>query len=73
MGIIVTIQDKHLKDIHTIAKTLSALGMRVDNVLKISGIISGSIKSATKPSELKVKGVKSVEVSKKISATGRKG
>jgi hypothetical protein len=67
MGIIVTIDDKHIKNIGAIAKSLTRLGMRVENILKISGIISGSLKPDVKPAQLKIKGVKSVERSKKVS------
>jgi hypothetical protein len=67
MGIIVTIDDKHIKNIAAIAKSLSKLGMRVENILKISGIISGSLKPDVKPAQLKIKGVKSVERSKKVA------
>lgn len=61
MPIIVTITDGKLKDIHKVADQLIAKGMKVDNVMPITGVITGSSLS-TKVSVLeKVKGVMSVE------------
>jgi hypothetical protein len=59
--IIVTVADDALKNIHELAAKLAAKGMKVDNVLPITGIISGSCAS-TKMGELEnVDGVTSVE------------
>jgi hypothetical protein len=59
--IIVTVADDALKNIHELATKLAAKGMKVDRVLPITGIISGSCTS-TKLGELEnVDGVMSVE------------
>lgn len=59
--IIVTVADDALKNIHELADRLAAKGMKVDRVLPITGIISGSCPS-TKMGDLEnVDGVTSVE------------
>jgi hypothetical protein len=59
--IIVTVADDALKNINELAAQLTAKGMKVDRVLPITGIISGSCAS-TKMGELEnVDGVTSVE------------
>jgi hypothetical protein len=59
--VIVTVADDALKNIHELADKLAAKGMKVDRVLPITGIISGSCAS-TKMGELEnVDGVMSVE------------
>lgn len=61
MPIIVTVTDEKLKDIHKVADQLSSKGMKVDNVMTITGVITGSSPS-TKVSVLeKVNGVLSIE------------
>jgi hypothetical protein len=59
--IIVTVADEKLKSIHDVADHLAAEGMKVDQVMPVTGIITGS-SSPTKLSALKkVDGVLSVE------------
>ena len=59
--IIVTVTDDALNNINELAAQLSAKGMKVDQVMPLTGVISGSAAS-TKMSDLKkVKGVLSVE------------
>lgn len=59
--IIVTVADDALKNIDELAAKLAAKGMRVDRIMPITGIISGSCPS-TRMGELEnVDGVTSVE------------
>lgn len=69
MNIIITVDEKNLKNIDTIAKSLKRLGVDVEDVLKITGIITGSVDRKYKDfSNLKIEGVKSIELSKKLKA-----
>jgi hypothetical protein len=65
-SIIVTVADEALKNINELADELAAKGMKVDRVLPISGVISGSAPSQKLSSLKKVAGVSSVE--KELSA-----
>ena len=65
-SIIVTVADEALKDINELADQLAAKGMKVDRVLPITGVISGSVPSQKLSSLKKVAGVSSVE--KELSA-----
>lgn len=59
--IIVTVADDALENIHELANKLAAKGMRIDRVLPITGVISGSCPSG-KVGELEdIDGVTSVE------------
>lgn len=60
-SIIVTVTDHMLQDIQQVADQLAAKGMKVEQVMPITGVITGSCAS-TKMSDLKkVEGVMSVE------------
>jgi hypothetical protein len=59
--IIVTVADDALKNIDELAAKLVAKGMKVDNVLPILGIISGSCASIKMGELENVEGVTSVE------------
>jgi hypothetical protein len=60
-SLIVTVSDDALKNIHQLAEHLGAKGLKVDRVMPVTGVISGSY-AGSKMSELKkVDGVQSVE------------
>jgi hypothetical protein len=59
--IIVTVADDALRNIDELAAKLEAKGMKVDSVLPITGIISGSCASARMSELESVDGVTSVE------------
>lgn len=60
-SVIITVADHMLGDIDRVAKKLAAKGMKVSQVMPITGVITGSC-SPTKMSTLeKVDGVASVE------------
>lgn len=59
--IIVTVADDALKDIAQLANKLKAKGMKVDRVLPITGVISGSLEVSKMAGLQDVEGVMSVE------------
>jgi hypothetical protein len=66
--IVVTIDDQHLPEIQTIASSLRMAGMRVDNVLSVTGIITGEV-SQIRINELRdVSGVANVEPDEEMRA-----
>ena len=66
--IIVTIDEQHLADIQTVANNLQSLGMTVDNILSVSGIVTGSSPGSLIPSLKAVQGVLDVEEDKEMWA-----
>jgi hypothetical protein len=59
--IIVTVSDEKLKNIHEVAAQLAAKGMKVDQIMPATGIITGSSSAAKMPALKKVDGILSVE------------
>ncbi|MEB3311379.1 MAG: hypothetical protein VKJ02_14220 [Snowella sp.] len=59
--IIITVDDTHLPDIQSVANHLQQEGMSVENILAISGIITGAVPCSRKASLQKVPGVASLE------------
>ncbi|KAB0239557.1 MAG: hypothetical protein ACKPKE_04295 [Microcystis panniformis] len=66
--IIVTIDEQHLADIQIVANNLQSLGMTVDNILSVSGIVTGSSPGSLIPSLKAVQGVLDVEEDKEMWA-----
>ena len=60
-SIIVTVADEMLGDIDQVAKKLAAKGMKVNQVMPITGVIAGSCASAKMSALEGVAGVTSVE------------
>jgi hypothetical protein len=58
---IASVNDDRLDDIESIARNLKEMGCNIDNVLKFSGIITGSAASEMSLNELKIDGIKYVE------------
>lgn len=63
---IVTVEENHKPRINEIAQALSKMGFNIDNILKITGVIIGSLNHETSENDLKIQGVRSVESDKKI-------
>jgi hypothetical protein len=59
--IIVIVSDKMLKNINQVADHLAAEGMKVNRVMPVTGVISGSCTSSNVSALEKVEGVMSVE------------
>jgi len=59
--VIVTVTDAALKDIQSVAKKLAAKGLKVEQVLPVTGVITGSCPEGKKSALNSVEGVDSVE------------
>jgi hypothetical protein len=64
MKFIATVEKGQRSNIDEIASNLKKMGAKVDSVLKITGIITGS--SSKSLQDLKIKGIKSVEKDKSV-------
>ena len=60
-SIIVTVTDEMLGNIDQVAERLAAKGMKIDQVMPITGVISGSCAATKMPALEKIAGVMSVE------------
>src|SRR5436190_7292522 len=60
-SVIVTVSDDALKDIHHLASRLTEHGLKVNRVLPVTGVISGSIATSKMSALRDVSGVSSVE------------
>jgi hypothetical protein len=60
-SVVVTVTDAALANIHAVAEKLAAKGMKVDRVLPITGVISGSVPAGKQAALSSVQGVHSVE------------
>ncbi len=60
-SVIVTVADDALASIQAVAEKLAAKGMKVDRVLPVTGVISGSCLATKKAALRAVPGVHSVE------------
>lgn len=60
-SIIVTVADHMLGDINQVAKKLAARGMKINQVMPITGVIAGSCSPAKMSALEQVDGVASVE------------
>ena len=59
--VVVTVTDAALPTIQTVADDLAAAGMTVDQVMPVTGVITGTCPPGKKAALRKVKGVHSVE------------
>ena len=60
MEIIMVVEDNQRRNIREIARTLEKMGVRVKQILKVSGVITGSSPRMSL-AKLKIKGIQSVE------------
>jgi hypothetical protein len=61
IDILVSVDDKHLDQIHSVSKRLRSKGMAVTEVLEISGVITGSAQPESLAALRNVPGVAAVE------------
>ncbi len=66
--IIVTVDDKHLSEIQSVASTLQSAGMKVNNVLSTTGIITGEVTPPKIPELKRIPGVVDVEPDQEMQA-----
>lgn len=68
LNFIASVQDDRIDDIKAIAKKLKALGCDINNILSFSGVITGSTVSNISLDDLKIDGIKNVELDRKVKA-----
>jgi hypothetical protein len=66
--IIVTVDDQHLSEIQSIATDLQSAGMQVDNVMSISGIVTGEVAHSQIQTLKNLPGVVDIELDQEMQA-----
>jgi hypothetical protein len=62
----VTVDDRHLAEVETVAQALRDTGMQVERVLGTVGVITGRAPAAARPALLAVDGVSSVDEQRRV-------
>lgn len=62
----VTVDDRHLAEVETVAQALRDTGMEVERVLGTVGVITGRAPAAARPALLAVDGVSSVDEQRRV-------
>ena len=65
---IASVNDDSINEIKTIAKKLKILGCRIDSVLTLSGVITGSTSTNISLEDLKIDGIKYIEIDRNVNA-----
>ncbi len=68
MDLIVIVEDNQRRNIQDIAHTLEKMGVHIKQVLKVSGVITGSSPRMSL-AKLKIKGIRSVEQDRAVRAS----
>lgn len=68
MELIMVVEATQRRNIQEIAKTLEKMGVRIKQVLKVSGVITGSSPRMSL-AKLKVKGIQKVELDRVVRAS----
>ena len=71
INFIASVNDDSIDDIETIAKRLKDLGCTIENVLSFSGVITGSTSSNITLNDLRIDGIKNVELDRKVKAISK--
>lgn len=66
MNFIATVEDDQRSNIQEIAKSLEKMGIRVRDVMRITGVITGTSGSLAK---VRIKGIRSVEQDRNLRAS----
>ncbi|MEG4319927.1 MULTISPECIES: hypothetical protein [unclassified Microcoleus] len=66
--IIVTVDDQNLSVIQSVVTALESAGMKVDEVLPVTGIITGEVSQSKLEGLKSVKGVANVEIEQEMQA-----
>ena len=72
INFIASVSDDRIGDIEAIARSLKDLGCTINNVLSISGIITGSTSSGNSLTDLKIDGIKYVEQDRDVNTLDKK-
>ncbi len=65
---IATVEEDKIKNIQSIAKYMQADGVKINQILSISGIITGSANDLSDLNKYKGKGIKTIEEEKQVKA-----
>lgn len=57
----ISVDDNHLSQIEEISEKLKSLGMNVEQILSVIGVVNGSIESEKLNSLYQIKGVQNIE------------
>jgi hypothetical protein len=68
VNISVSVDDEYTDKILEVVADLQAIGMNIENIMPILGVITGSVESTQMDALSQVKGVNSVEVSRTFRA-----
>ena len=63
---VAAVDENYLNRIEDVADRLRTRGCKIENILKLTGVITGRVSLTTEIAELKIEGIESVEVQKKI-------
>lgn len=66
MNFIATVEDNQRSNIQEIAKSLEKVGVQVRDVMRLSGVITGSSKSLAR---VRIPGIRSVEQDRRLRAS----
>ena len=66
MNFIATVEDNQRSNIQEIAQSLEKMGVQVREVMRISGVITGSSRSLTK---VRIPGIRTVEQDRRLRAS----
>ncbi len=69
LNFIASVEEDRIGDIEIIAGNLETLGCTIENILALSGIITGSASEGTPLSELRIDGIRHIEPDRRITAT----
>lgn len=68
INFIASVSDDRIGEIDAIARNLKKLGCRINHVLTLSGVITGSTSQGISLNDLKIDGIKNVEPDRIINA-----
>lgn len=71
INFIASVNEDSIDNIRAIAKKLKRLGCTIDNILTFSGVITGSTDSNISLNELKIDGIKHVELDRKVKSINK--
>jgi hypothetical protein len=71
VNFIASVREDRINDIEDIAKSLEGLGCTIDNILTLSGVITGSTSPGTSFTNLKIDGIKNIEPDRHIKTSDK--
>ena len=67
INFIASVNDEFVGDVNLIIEKLKKLGCEINNVLQFSGIITGTIPSNIQLNEIKIDGIKNIELDRTLT------